>query len=63
MSMIEDLIARLDVPTPEGLGQIHVYYLAHANAEELAQVLTAQVSDITRPPTPAGHAGRRPSVA
>jgi general secretion pathway protein D len=44
----ENLIAKLDVPTPEGRGQIHVYYLAHADAEELAQVLTAQATEIER---------------
>jgi general secretion pathway protein D len=48
MEAAEDLIRRLDIPTPEGRGQIHVYYLAHANAEELAQVLTAQTSEISR---------------
>ena len=41
MSTLEDLIAKLDVRTPEGRGQIHVYYLQYANAEELAQVLVA----------------------
>src|SRR5262245_43249119 len=64
MSTLEDLIAKLDVRTPEGRGQIHVYYLQYANAEELAQVLTAQAGEITRnltptttppgPPTPPG---------
>ncbi|MGQ4807991.1 Secretin XcpQ [Candidatus Entotheonellaceae bacterium PAL068K] len=59
MAQAEDLIAKLDIPTPEGRGQIHVYYLAHANAEELAQVLTAQASEIslatlTREERPAG---------
>lgn len=44
----EDLIATLDIPTPEGRGQIHVYYLEHADAEELAQVLTAQAAEIER---------------
>ena len=61
METVEGLIARLDVPTPEGRGQIHVYYLAHAKAEELAQVLTAQATDIARttaPPTPGGQEGR-----
>lgn len=48
MVTAENLIARLDVPTPEGRGQIHVYFLAHANAEELARVLSAQVSDSAR---------------
>lgn len=48
----EDIIKRLDIPTPEGRGQIHVYYLSHANAEELAQVLTAQAAEISRQTTP-----------
>src|SRR5262245_40524675 len=48
MSTLEDLIAKLDIRTPEGRGQIHVYYLQYANAEELAQVLTAQAGEITR---------------
>ena len=50
MAAAEDLIAKLDIPTPEGRGQIHVYYLAHANAEELAKVLTAQAGEMSRPP-------------
>ena len=48
MGVAADIIARLDVPTPSGRGRIHVYYLSHANAEELAQVLTAQVPDIAQ---------------
>ena len=52
MGTLEDLIAKLDVRTPEGRGQIHVYYLQYANAEELAQVLTAQAGEITRTLTP-----------
>jgi general secretion pathway protein D len=48
----ENIITQLDIPTPEGRGQIHVYYLAHAKAEELAQVLTAQAGEMTRPTTP-----------
>lgn len=44
----EDLVAKLDIPTPEGRGQIHVYYLKHADAEEIAQVLTAQAAEIER---------------
>jgi len=47
----EDLIAKLDIPTPEGRGQIHVYYLKHADAEEIAQVLTAQAAEIERTQT------------
>src|SRR5262249_43851965 len=52
MGTLEDLIAKLDVRTPEGRGQIHVYYLQYANAEELAQVLTAQAGEIVRTLTP-----------
>ena len=44
----QDIIARLDIPTPAGRGRVHVYYLSHADAEDLAAVLTAQVPDIAR---------------
>ena len=54
-ALIEDLIAKLDVRTPEGRGQIHVYYLQYANAEELAQVLTAQAGEIARTLAPTSH--------
>lgn len=37
---ISKLITRLDVEVPKGTGKIKVYYLQHANAEELAKVLT-----------------------
>ncbi|MGE3541439.1 MAG: type II secretion system secretin GspD [Candidatus Tectimicrobiota bacterium] len=52
MALIEELITKLDGPTPEGRGQIHVYYLKYANAEELAQVLTAQSGEVARTLTP-----------
>ena len=52
MGTLETLIAKLDIRTPEGRGQIHVYYLQYANAEELAQVLTAQAGEIARTLTP-----------
>jgi general secretion pathway protein D len=48
MATVEDLITKIDVPTPEGRGQVHVYYLQYANAEELAQVLTAQAGEVAR---------------
>jgi len=60
MTTIEDLIAKLDVRTPEGRGQIHVYYLQYANAEELAQVLTAQAGEIARTLTPSTTPGGLP---
>lgn len=37
---IESLISKLDIPTPTGKEDIHVYYLQYANAEDLAKVLT-----------------------
>ncbi len=37
---VEDLLKKLDVEMPRGEGKIHVYYLQHANAEELVKVLT-----------------------
>ncbi|MDE0206637.1 MAG: type II secretion system secretin GspD [Candidatus Tectomicrobia bacterium] len=48
MAVAWDIIARLDVPAPAGRGNLHVYYLSHADAEELAQVLTAQAPRIVR---------------
>jgi general secretion pathway protein D len=38
---LKRLIDLLDKETPRGEGDIHVYYLQHANAEDLSQVLTA----------------------
>jgi general secretion pathway protein D len=38
---IKELIKLLDKEAPKGEGDIHVYYLQNANAEELAKVLTA----------------------
>ena len=38
---VKRLIALLDKEIPRGAGNINVYYLQHANAEELATVLTA----------------------
>lgn len=40
MTEIDSLIKRLDIPTPSGKEDIHVYYLQYANAEDLARVLT-----------------------
>jgi general secretion pathway protein D len=40
---VRRLVAKLDVPVTGG-GRIHVYYLKHANAEELAQTLAGLVS-------------------
>jgi general secretion pathway protein D len=38
---IKDLVRLLDKPVPRGEGDIHVYYLQNANAEDLQKVLMA----------------------
>jgi general secretion pathway protein D len=48
MPEIEKLIKTLDIPTPSGKEDIHVYYLQYANAEDMAKVLT----DIPTPESP-----------
>lgn len=58
---IEKLVAALDVPTPTGKGKINVYYLKHANSEDIAKVMQALVSRLPVPPAggaaqPAGPA-------
>jgi general secretion pathway protein D len=50
---VRRLVAKLDVPVTGG-GRIHVYYLKHANAEELGQTLGGLVSG----PGPAPRPGR-----
>ncbi|RMG58583.1 MAG: type II secretion system protein GspD [Deltaproteobacteria bacterium] len=41
---IEEMIEKLDIPTPENVGKINVYYLENADAEELANVLNTLIS-------------------
>lgn len=67
---IQDLVAQLDIPTA-GDGTIHVVYMKHANAEDLAQTLSALASGSSAvrrttagpgptgaaPPIPAGATG------
>jgi general secretion pathway protein D len=43
LAELRRVIARLDVPV-SGQGRIHVYYLKHADAEELATTLSALIS-------------------
>ncbi len=40
ITKIRELLKKLDSEVPRGGGKIHVYYLQHANAEELVKVLT-----------------------
>lgn len=47
---IESLIKALDQPAPEGKGKINVYYLKHANAEDISKMLSALVARIPTPP-------------
>jgi general secretion pathway protein D len=53
---VRDLVRKLDVPVSGG-GRIHVYYLNHANAEELAQTLNSLISGRPRTPAAGGGAG------
>jgi len=57
MQMIEDLVAQLDIPTPSGKEDIHVYYLQHANAEEVSKVLSGLPAPTSPEATPAGTTG------
>jgi general secretion pathway protein D len=63
---IRDVVARLDVPVKGG-GRIHVYYLKYADAEELANTISALLSG--QPAAPAsgglspGIGGGAPSAA
>ncbi len=54
LAELREVIARLDVPVTGG-GRIHVYYLRHADAEELAETLNALISG--QPATPSGGGG------
>jgi general secretion pathway protein D len=42
---IKEIVSLLDKPVPRGEGDIHVYYLQNANAEDLAKVLMALPSE------------------
>ena len=46
---IESLLRVLDVAAPEGKGKINVYYLRHANAEDIAKIMQALVSRLPAP--------------
>ncbi|MCZ6463895.1 MAG: type II secretion system secretin GspD [Proteobacteria bacterium] len=57
---IRGLVRKLDVPVTGG-GSIRVYYLKHADAEELAQTLNSLVSG--RPAAPSGGRGQAGQTA
>jgi len=56
VSGIEELIKKLDIPTPSGKEDIHVYYLQYASAEDLAKVLT-EIPTPENPEAPAQPSG------
>ncbi len=56
---VRALVRKLDVPVSGG-GEIHVYYLQHADAEELSQTLQALVSGTAR--SPSGGGGATPAT-
>jgi general secretion pathway protein D len=67
LSDLKELIDKLDIQLP-GAGQIHVYYLKNAKAEDIAQTLSSLTSGLTptksQPsiPIPQQQTGARPSV-
>ncbi|MDT8396435.1 MAG: type II secretion system secretin GspD [bacterium] len=63
LDRIEDLVGKLDVLVPEGAGKIHVYYLQHADANELSSVLSGIPLEESLPQTegaPAPGAAKAP---
>ncbi len=54
---IESLVQAMDVAATEGKGKINVYYLKHANAEEIAKGMAALVSRLPVPPAGGAMAG------
>jgi general secretion pathway protein D len=50
---VRELVRKLDVPVTGG-GEIHVYYLRHADAEELAQTLNSLISGTPAPASAGG---------
>jgi len=46
---IESLIRALDIAAPEGKGKINVYYLKHANAEDISKLMQALVARLPVP--------------
>jgi general secretion pathway protein D len=55
---IESLIHAMDVAAPEGKGRINVYYLKHANSEDIAKIMQALVARLPVPPAGAAAAAQ-----
>ncbi len=63
---VRNLVARLDTEAPKGKSQLHVRYLEHARAEELAKVLNSIVTGkakVAAPPGRQPQAGAQPEEA
>jgi len=63
---VRNLVARLDTEAPKGKSQLHVRYLEHARAEELAKVLNSIVTGKAKTAAPPGRqpqAGAQPEEA
>jgi general secretion pathway protein D len=62
IEMIRGIVVKLDQEVPRGKGNIHVYYLEHAVAEDLATILTgvAQEAKEGAKPGAAATAGKLP---
>jgi general secretion pathway protein D len=56
---VKNLVAILDKEIPRGTGNINVYYLQHASAEELTKVLTSLPEKSDTP----GEAGKAPVIS
>ena len=56
---VKSLVSILDKEIPRGSGNINVYYLQHANAEELTTVLMALPKTTDKPP----EAGKAPVIS
>jgi general secretion pathway protein D len=59
---VKSLVSILDKEIPRGSGNINVYYLQHANAEDLTSVLTALPQQTDKTGTPA-EAGKAPPLS
>jgi len=60
---VKSLVALLDKEIPRGSGNINVYYLQHANAEELTAVLTALPQKTDKPGAGGAEAGKAPPIS
>ncbi len=61
MLEIREVVAKLDVPVSGG-GRVHVYYLKHADAEELAATLNSLVSGQSAAPAGGRGAAQAPQA-